>query len=67
MIPSPLTQAVIADYREKARLGTLTIDEMREAIVHLRGARTAAPPPSKRAAATPAPSVDDLFNELDNL
>lgn len=67
-IPSPEAMTKIADWRQKARDGTLTRDEMREAISFLRAERTAIPPstakPRTSAAKAPAKSADDLLGEL---
>lgn len=66
MSVSPETIAKVAEWREKAKLGTLTQDEMREAIKFLRAERLAMPAPSKTKA-KPQVNVDSLFGELDNL
>lgn len=60
--------AKIAEWRQKAREGTLTQDEMRAAIVFLRGERTAAAA-TPRAGKSKAASVDQasLLSELDAL
>ena len=67
-ILSPDTQAKIAEWRSKAAAGTLTLDEMREAIRVLRGERmtasTTATAAKKSAAKKIIPSGDDLLNEL---
>ncbi len=66
-------QAKIQLWREKSRLGTLTKDEMREAILALREDRTigikaaAAGKGKKAAGAKKVVNVDDLFNELGEL
>lgn len=69
MIPSENVQLKVAGWREKARAGTLTQEEMRDAIIFLRGERTAgvASAAKARSAAKPAVSVDTLFGELDGL
>lgn len=71
---SPETQLKIMEWREKSRQGTLTIDEMREAIALLRkdrGAVAQATAGSKvtkaRATAAKKPSGDDLLNQIDLL
>jgi len=68
-ILSPDSQTKIAEYRRKAANGTLSLEEMREAIRLLRGERMTASTTataSKRTAAAKAaiPSGDDLLNEL---
>lgn len=65
-IPTPEAMAKIADWREKARNGTLTRDEMREAIKFLRAEREAIPaaaPKTKSAKAKPV-DADALLGEL---
>lgn len=66
---SPEVQAKVHLWRQKARDGTLTQDEMREAIVALRGDRTAAHATSAKAKAGRKKPVnsDDLLAELDGL
>lgn len=67
---SPEVQSRLQQLRDKARLGTLTQDEMREAIVALREDRTRAvttQAASKTRKAAAKPNSDDLLNELDNL
>ena len=61
--PSLETQQRIATLREKARLGTLTLEETREGISFLRAERLAMPskPASK---AKPSVNADDLLSEL---
>ena len=56
--------AKVAVWRQRARDGTLTPEEMKEAIVFLRGAREAAVPRTTKKAATPLPSGDDLLKDL---
>ena len=72
--PVPLElQAKIASWRERAAAGTLTIEEMKEAIIHLRAGRLGAAQTVQRAAATRKkaiaviPSQDDMLAELDGL
>jgi hypothetical protein len=71
--PVPLElQAKIASWRLRAAEGTLTLDEMREAIVHLRAGRLSAAvavnaarkSSAKRSAPPPA---DDMLGELGGL
>jgi hypothetical protein len=74
VVQSPETQAKIQLWRQKAREGTLTQEEMREAIVALRQDRVGASGVSaasreKKATAKAKKNVnsDDLLNELDGL
>lgn len=71
---SPEMQLKIQEWRAKAREGTLTQEEMREAIAALRrdrGAVAQASAGSKvtkaRTAAAKKPSGDDLLSELEGL
>jgi hypothetical protein len=58
----------IAIWRQKAVEGTLTREEMKEAILALRGSRVSAAAASegarRKAAKTEVPSADDLLREL---
>lgn len=74
MVQSPEMQAKIQLWRQKAREGTLTQDEMREAIAALRQDRVGAAATSeksreKKAAGRAKANVnsDDLLSELDGL
>ena len=74
MAQSPEMQAKIQLWRQKAREGTLTQGEMREAIAALRQDRVGAASVSaasreKKATAKAKKNVnsDDLLNELDGL
>ena len=65
-------QIKVAEWRAKARAGTLTQEEMKQAIQVLRAGRSliaAATGGSKtnRVAKTAKPSGDDLLAELDGL
>lgn len=65
-------QMKVEEWRRKAREGTLTIEETREAIKVLRAGRSliaAATGGSKtnRAAKAAKPSGDDLLSELEGL
>ncbi len=69
---SPELQLKIQQWRDKARQGTLTIDEMREAIAALRKDRSSIPQATAgskvskaRTAAAKKPSGDDLLSELE--
>lgn len=68
---SPELQAKIAIWRQKAIEGTLTAEEMKEAIVALRQGRVSAAATSdasRRAKAKVAiPTADDLLSELGDL
>lgn len=74
MALSPEAQAKVQLWRQKAREGTLTQDEMREAIVTLRQDRVAAAGVSAASrakksatAAKKAVNSDDLLSELDGM
>ena len=74
MAQSPEIQAKIQLWRQKARDGTLTQDEMREAIAALRQDRVGASAVSAKSRATKAGAKakanvnsDDLLNELDGI
>ena len=70
MAQSPEMQAKLGVWREKARAGTLTQDEMREAIAALREDRSRAvttQTASKARAKKAVVSSDDLLAELDGL
>jgi len=74
MSASPVTfemQARLAGWRKKSAEGTITLDEMREAIKQLRAGREAASAASavaKRKTATKViPKADDLLDELEGL
>lgn len=58
-------QQKVAEWRDKARAGTLTLDEMKSAISYLRAERMAMPPAKTKTKAVI--NTDDLFNELSNL
>lgn len=62
----------LALYRQKAADGSITLDEMREAVKLMRNGRVAAATASaasrtKKAAASTPINSDDLLNELDGL
>ena len=71
--PIPLElQSKISSWRLKAAEGTLTLEEMKEAITHLRAGRmqaSIAAQGTKRTAAKKAiaPPADDMLSELDGL
>lgn len=56
-------QQKVADWRNRARDGTLTLDEMKEAITFLRAERQAMPLAKSRTA-KPSVNADDLLSEL---
>lgn len=58
-------QQRIAALREKARLGTMTLEDTREGIAFLRAERLAMPAASSKSRAkAPPPNADDLLAEL---
>lgn len=72
MNPELDLQMKVAEWRAKARAGTLTLEETREAIKVLRNGRSliaAASGGSKtnRAKAATKPNGDDLLSELEGL
>ena len=74
MAQSPELQLKIQEWRAKAQAGTLTQDEMREAIAALRKDRagvqqaTAGSRVTKtKTAAGKKPDADDLLSELEGL
>lgn len=67
MIPSPETQTKITQWRQRAREGTMSQQDMIEAITYLRGERTGAVASSRTPAsriAKPVVNTDDLLAEL---
>lgn len=68
---SPELQSKFASWRAKAADGTLTEDEMREAIASLRVSRLAAASSAstskKRAALREIPKAEDLLGEMEDL
>ena len=64
-------QLKVAEWRAKARAGTLTLEETRDAIKVLRSGRAAvaqaASGTKARKAKEPAKSGDDLLSELEGL
>jgi hypothetical protein len=71
MIPSPELQAKIASWRAKAVDGTITKEEMQEAILLMRQDRRGAAIASEKSAATKVtkakaviPSAEDMLKEL---
>jgi hypothetical protein len=70
--PVPLElQAKIASWRLRAADGTLTLEEMREAILHLRAGRVSAQAASatakRKKAIAEIPKAADLLDELEGL
>ncbi len=70
-VTSPELQNKVVEWRSKAAAGTITLDEMREAILMLRAGRLSAVQSSeakKRTAAKKAvKSADDMLKELEGL
>lgn len=71
MIPSPELQAKIASWRAKAVDGTITKEEMQEAILLMREGRRGAAIASEKSAATRVtkakavvPTAEDMLKEL---
>ncbi|MDE2097542.1 MAG: hypothetical protein KGL39_09875 [Patescibacteria group bacterium] len=68
---TPETQAKIAIWRQKAVEGTLTVEEMKEAIHLLRagriGAHIASDTSRRKKAKADIPSADDLLAELGDI
>ena len=65
MIPSLPSQQRVAELRQKAREGTMTLEESREAIRFLRAERLAMPQTkSSSKTKAPTPNPDDLLSEL---
>jgi len=63
-------QIKVQEWRKKAREGTLTLEETKEAIKALRAGRAMvaqAAGGSKTSKAKPKPSGDDLLSELESL
>jgi hypothetical protein len=69
--PVPLDlQAKIADWRLRAAAGTLTLPEMKEAIVHLRAGRISAYSTgvaAKKKAVAAVPAAADMLADLEGL
>ena len=70
--PVPIElQSKIEHWRKGAAENTLSIEEMKEAIVHLRAGRLAAAaasaPAKRKKAIAEIPSADDLLSELEDL
>lgn len=68
---SPEQQTRLAHYREKNADGSLTIDELKEAVIMMREARLAAQAANAASGKTkkkaPTKSADDLLGELESL
>lgn len=71
--PVPLElQAKISYWRLRAAEGTLTLDEMKEAVIHWRAGRLSAATAAQAAHRTAAkravaPPADDMLGELGDL
>lgn len=69
-VVTPETQSRIAEYRRKAADGTITLDEMKAAIILLRSGRKAAAEASAasgKRTKKPTRSADELLSELGSL
>ena len=69
---SPELQSQIQTWRQKAAAGTLSIEEMRDAVAAMRGSRlsaaeAAAKSPSRSRAKSPTRSADDMLKDLGGL
>jgi len=69
---SPITpelQSKIASWRQRAAEGTLTLEEMREAVSHLRSgrvsARDASAASTRKKAIAAIPSAADMLSDLE--
>jgi uncharacterized membrane protein YsdA (DUF1294 family) len=64
-------QEKVAIWRQKAQNNTLTVDEMKEAVLALRqgrvGAAIASDASRRKTAKAVVPSADDLLSELGDL
>jgi hypothetical protein len=72
IVRSPEVLNRIAEWRAKEAAGTLTIEDMRQAIIVMRenrmGAQTAASESKSRSRAKgPSKSAEAMLDELDNL
>ncbi len=68
MALSPEMTQQIQEWRQKAREGTLTTDECKQALLALRADRTNAQVTSSKSKAKKAPvNADDLLSELEGL
>jgi hypothetical protein len=68
---TPELQSKVLIWRKKAEEGTLTIDEMREAVQALREGRVSASAASDKSRAKKAakviPNADDLLSEIGDI
>lgn len=67
---TPEVQSKLAEYRSKSSAGTLTQEEMKDAIILLRGSRMLAAQAAKSSRSkskAPARSADSLLEELGGL
>ena len=71
MLISPELQSKIAIWRMKAAEGTLTQDEMKEAILHLRAGRvnaaTSSAAAKRKKAIAAIPAAEDVLSAIENL
>lgn len=68
----PALESKIAEWRRKSADGTITLQEVREAIIAMRGGRVAAQEAAaasgkKSSSKKPARSADDMLGELGGL
>lgn len=65
---SPELQSKIALWRQKSLDGTITLEEMREAVIAMRGGRLAAQEAAasagKKTSKKPTRAADDMLSEL---
>jgi len=71
MLQSPETIAKVREWREKTANGTITLDEMKQAILHLRGERRAGLEASQasgkpKSTKQPARSADDMLADFES-
>jgi hypothetical protein len=64
MTASPEIIAKVANWRQKARDGTISLEEMKEAIQFLRADREAMPAAAKKGTAKAPVNANDLLKEL---
>lgn len=64
IINDPEVLNKLAEWRARATAGTLTLDEMREAIRMMRGNRLSAASAAGKSAKKPLRSADEMLSEL---
>lgn len=72
MLMTPELQAKMAEWRAASIAGTITTEQLREAVATMRAARGAAPQATsgtraRKSAAAAKPNGDDLLKELEGL